>query len=733
MPRRFDRVQRSQARDLVLGIDYGTSTTKVMCRPFGERFATVVAAPGTDEVLWPSLVSIRDDVLFFGHDAADCPDPIRWLKMGLAHGPQNESVLQLEESYGVHPHVLAALFLAWVIGESRRAVFAALGDVRFTYNVAAPLDTLSDPSIEDRYSLTFFRAQELAAQARQAWPLAEALQAWDRVSGEAFELPPESERSTFVLSEVHAATCEVVRQQRLPDCHYAVLDIGAGTTDISVFLFRSSIQRDAVNGTIAYFASGVLGQACNAVDHRIIGALNDAGLRDSSGIWSRLLQAKQSSRDGSITVDGVSLNAAQVRDLARQISDNIHGLYAAVVAEAFQKEPRPENWPEIKLLFIGGGGQFRPFQDRVQADFPLACIRKVDIEQLHLGERPNLLVRDQLVERAVPEYLFVVASGLSYHISQIPEEIRPSAVVPLPTAHDPHRQQATTVFCTCNGLNPQCYLCGGTGRGPGLDDDAVQSRRTPAINIAEHTHCRFCGNIVATASFASHLRAHHPDSPLLWHEPKEPLRHTAPVEEPPCITLADLLAEWRAAHRQGGIGALPEQLLNLMRSYHEVEGIPDRDKANLEQVVRSVRGARQLSEPYSVITVNLHLLALLRLGYLDAFHTAVADANYEADVLDDLRLLCSILWNDQEQHAAGSRPVTLSDVSFRLDDEELALEIANPGEATAPRCDWLAELARLSACRLRGKEIPERLIKAVAASAPDTPDVRAKLRRLRDD
>jgi len=178
---------------------------------------------------------------------------------------------------------------------------------------------------------------------------------------------------------------------------------------------------------------------------------------------------------------------------------------------------------------------------------------------------------------------------------------------------------------------------------------------------------------------------------------------------------------------------LPEQLLNLMRLYHEAEGVPDRDKANLDQVVRSVRGARQLSDPYSVITVNLHLLALLRLGYLDAFRTAVADANYEADVLDDLRQLCSILWNDQEQHAAGSRPVTLSDLSFRLDDEDLALEITNPGEATTPRCDWLSELARLSARRLRGKEIPERLFKAVEASAPDTPVVRAKLRWLRDD
>lgn len=731
MPPRFDRVQRSESRDVVLGIDYGTSTTKVMCRPFGERQGTVVAATENGDALWPSLVAIHDGRLHFGHDAAECPDPIPWLKMVLAQGPKNETALGIEESYGLHPHMLAAFFLAWVIADARRAVKAAFGDVRLTYNLAAPLDNLSDPSIEERYALTLHRAEQLARDAIQGWSLESAQALWDRISGRLQVVPPESERATFVLSEVHAATCEVVRQQRLPDGHYAVLDIGAGTTDISVFLFRSGVQQHTVNGTIAYFASGVLGQACNAVDHRIIGALSDAGLVDTEDIWSRLLSAKQNSRDGAIALGGVTLGLEQVRALARPIGHNIHRRYLEVVAEAFEKEARRGNWQELRLLFIGGGGRFQPFRDRVQSDFPLDCIRSVMPEELHLGERPNLLIQDRIVELPVPEYLFFVASGLSYHVSQIPEEIRPHDVSPLPAEVHASRQ-ATRVFCSCNGLNPDCFICGGTGRGSGLDDAPLSARPKPTIDISEHIHCRFCGNVVARSSFANHLRAQHPESGLIWREPKRPRPSQPTGEALPPTTLPKLLTGWRAAyqHRDGIL--LPGQLQNLLRCYHEAEGIADRDRANLEQVVRLCRGGQELCAPYSVLPFNLHLLALLRLGHLKAFLAVSTGSSDQIAIVHELVQLRYILWSKDKLPSAESHAPRLSELSFRVDDSELASELADPGQVLSSCCDWLAELIRASALRRRGVSIPGRLVTLIEDAAPSTPDVKDRIHRLYD-
>jgi len=455
----------ARAKLINAGIDFGTSSTKVFMRDITARQAYACAFPdalsGFGPFCWPSTIRVASGRLYFGTLAESMTSgrAIRSFKICLAcqqglfrqedcatnqclddGGESGEFNLRGEDRQNVtfQPRELTSLYLANLIGilANEFGTKEPFGEnCKWTYNMVAPLDMVDVPSIERTFEVALHYAYLIKDKIHQGISLQEAKEALNKVASEAPDLPSKESRRTFVVPETHAAMVGYIISGKAETGLYATIDVGAGSTDVSIFRYCSELaERD-----VAYYSSatGLLGG--DAIDHAICSLLMSRVNVTPRHIREVLEKVRYAKHDfdekAGMVVNGEHLSPGIVADAVNPVLENIFRHYCHTWGRGYEKEQKQHIWEHLNVLLLGGCNQL-PFVRRKLSQNPSGAlnyiIRNIETPSVKLPE--DIKVLGSVDDSGVNDYasLLTIAHGLSFHIAENPEYFTPKEVPPLP-------------------------------------------------------------------------------------------------------------------------------------------------------------------------------------------------------------------------------------------------------------------------------------------------------------
>jgi hypothetical protein len=416
-----------------LGIDYGTSNSKVVFRDYGARGgekAVLVLRNGSFRI--PSRVCVTTTEFLFGdeHKSTDECDVYESVKM-IAAAESSQSAKYYfgptrSMPRGFSAADLATLTVWFLISEGHRAIDTYLS--RKMEGVSIGM-TMGVP-------MSFFRDRELRSLflniARRAWSIyrqegllgptlfidrgREMLQKYPWTSVPATSDP---EIRDWIRSEGEAAMWWPFQSPAVAAGPYAKVDIGAGTTHASLFRIFGTTQTPKTG--LAFFGAFTVPFGMDAVDSAIAesqGQKNDCLML--RGRERAILQENAKARGALIPVQ------EQIYEAYRRSWIETHGKIKGYVAEL-------KAWSEHRIFVIGGGSLVPLLVETVRIHpGRRAPLRLATLEQ------PTDLVRPDDKRIGTDELPFVtVAYGLSNIGLSIPEAFTPDEIPPMPDQTGP--------------------------------------------------------------------------------------------------------------------------------------------------------------------------------------------------------------------------------------------------------------------------------------------------------
>jgi hypothetical protein len=230
-----------------LGIDFGTSFTKVCFRDTGAEYSGIVSFDLNDssEAIIPSVISVGSDgSLYMGHRAPTSATSIRYLKMRLAGLPMDtnrEVPSGIDLADEVACRALSAWFLANILREAKSYVThaeeARLRNrrVMWSANVGVPVEHYDSPvlAIFEKVLGIAWSWSVLGALPMCVSELIQTYRNEERAS--------DQKTSDFhAIPEIAAAVQSfVISREAVPD-FYVYFDIGGGTVDGVAFKYLNT-------------------------------------------------------------------------------------------------------------------------------------------------------------------------------------------------------------------------------------------------------------------------------------------------------------------------------------------------------------------------------------------------------------------------------------------------------------------------------------------------------------
>lgn len=345
-----------------VGLDFGTHATKATFMQFGgPRVVRPVRFHGGvdhwPDFALPAVGIIRDNALIWGVEAASELDRMPWnvgirrlkvllagtAELPLADRRLRESFEAYVESAGVdrfewRPDHVATAALALQITAVRRQVEAFFAKRRVDTQVAVPvpIDHVQDSALFARYCRVANAAQGLIGE---DGALRVAPRDLIPAAADAFRGAPEVEIADgriFTLPEAVAQIASYLTSlEREPGVH-AVVDIGAGTTDISIFRL---LRRDQDGQGCYWYSASAIPRAGAAV----LQAVADS----------------EFGRVGALTEAELLRRLPAAADVVRTELEGIRHLANANWTEAYCHFKKPAAW-QGRPLFLCGGGALLP-------------------------------------------------------------------------------------------------------------------------------------------------------------------------------------------------------------------------------------------------------------------------------------------------------------------------------------------------------------------------------------
>lgn len=434
----------TRRRRIHFGIDYGTSNSKIVVRDFeaagGER-AYVVVQDGSER-LSSSLALVGNEILFGFRRTNRHPvlERATWyesLKMRTAGEIRGDETAYCHGTPpplppGFSAQDLAALGIWWLITEASRTAETLVR--RRGGEVLAPGMTVGIP-------MSFYRDARLRAAfieiARVGWFLfrhgsrlergrvnVNYAKQWvaDAYQSVRSDPIPDDEVRFWIRSEAEAALWWAFRSPQVPDGPYAKVDIGAGTTNASVFRivpgYPEGVEEGpAVKLKMAFFGAESKPVGMDAVDETL------ARLRG----WEASRITELRGREDSLL---------QERDAQQACRATFRGMHEAL-CEAWRQNWRlikrahfeKQAWTNgCKLFLIGGGSLVRTARELVSA-MPLNAGKRLPV--VNLESPPDLRLEGRPVSRQALPFV-LVPYGLSVLAPPIPMVETPDEVPPMP-------------------------------------------------------------------------------------------------------------------------------------------------------------------------------------------------------------------------------------------------------------------------------------------------------------
>lgn len=435
---------------LNLGIDFGTSFTKVCYRDAGSENSGIVAFGDSIETsVVPSLVHVdAAGALSIPHDGNT--EGERYLKMRLA-----DTDMTSPSDNPRRVKALSAWFLATVIHDAKqwilqhKALLAKGRSLHWSANVGVPVAYCDSPSLS-----VFHEVLAVAWQWSETGipgTLEAVLEAYERTASP--ELVQDS--ACQVVAEIGAAVLSFVSSREAEEGVYSYLDIGGGTVDSVAFHFRRGAP-------IAFYAGKVETLGVEAIANTIMPEVDKDALASLASALPGMADALlRNADDFSAALVGNQLTDFDIERLIPKRKE-LQSQVSATIWEAKQKDGRDwlreEIQPVIRRLmsvdrlrvkkfciFIGGGGaSSKWYQNAVLDTHEERQHFNCGIPPYILGEvrRPKDLEMNGISEKDF--HRFAIAYGLS-----IPYGERPEQTIQLPSEFAavvrPKRSMAMTV------------------------------------------------------------------------------------------------------------------------------------------------------------------------------------------------------------------------------------------------------------------------------------------------
>jgi hypothetical protein len=440
---------------IVLGVDLGTSSTKVIWREEYNEEAYPMQFSGKgnalDDYLIPSEVIIGKGRITSRLMGSETEEPefhqLSNFKMCLACESSDrrdcglqrcslsnwEPVLSMLTDPDTNTIVEAvnALHLAVLILHCREAIEDRLRRkgvkkaVRWTINLSIPVEHMDETAVRQAFERVL----------KSAWMMSHWFEGNLSPMGiidllnlyhSAVTIVEGRTLDCFVYPEVAAQVTGLCKSRSAHDGLYAFIDIGAGTVDASIFRLYSGGDDGQL---LSFYAGHVLKEGAAHIESE---AAMD--LTDRSRVWLKEVKERRSlvGLQSFLSPD----EAKQLLDHAGQtIGKRVERKLRATLKDAFEKERNKGAWDDLVLLLGGGGCELLPYVNASQRAFGGLAERltteKLPVPQdLQMGGLPSVLF-----------HRFAVAYGLSFDTIVLPEVGLPDEVAPLSLEiHRPRRR-----------------------------------------------------------------------------------------------------------------------------------------------------------------------------------------------------------------------------------------------------------------------------------------------------
>ena len=440
---------------VVIGLDFGTSGTKVVVRLLAKgRPASAVDFgtdhPGFSRFSFPSTIALDDGRFLFGVEAEnhDTRNVFRSLKRTLIAPNGDLRHLAAAEmppdpqDLGAHPHFLVAVYLSAVLHRVRELAAAEYGaDSEFLYNLDIPVSQLDGGSIQRGYQTTLDAAVDFAET--DSLQLDDYPALWERwisvlnreSTGSSdhkfkrWELIPES---SAIVKGAEAALASIVPNSRR---YTSIVDIGAGTTDLGWFKWIASEDED----NVFFFSAKTSLVGCDDIDDILLDilAVSDA---DRPLLFPMVREAKaklNADRRVGISEGCRPLCPDDLDQATVEVAGRSFDAHSASFGEAYKKEKNTDRWKDIRVILVGGGSQFDGFRRRFR-QHPRPFGRSVDLlvpgSSTSVGSATKKLgtMGSSSAPPSDADIVFLLpALGLSNPAVEIPDPTLPEDIAPL--------------------------------------------------------------------------------------------------------------------------------------------------------------------------------------------------------------------------------------------------------------------------------------------------------------
>lgn len=406
------RVARRRPRTMKVhvGLDFGTSMSKIMVNPGGAGIQPLDVhdgSPGTPGFMVPTLIGAASGGrLLVGaeaqahveHDPTAFPlARFKMLVAGLVHSPfldsrswttyQTRAARLFGSADIVHPETAAAVFIADTMRRVRYALEQRrlADEIDVVFNTCVPIDQAEHQGVK----AAFDRVAAVAQRLYESFPIDIAPSMdWISEAGtlrEAVRVEQGDATRLFVFPEAVASFATYKDSLSVREGNHALIDIGAGTTDVTI-LYVAKTNRHAPGTTWWAARSVPMG----------MGMIEDA-VQDAMG---------------SATVDQVTLHSAlRSGKLDSLISQGLHRIWEETKfawADAYDRYPGPERWSaDFLRIFLAGGGADVPPARRV---FSQTWLRRKEGERYPVEILPS--PEDFAGLQGLPFHRLSVAYGL---------------------------------------------------------------------------------------------------------------------------------------------------------------------------------------------------------------------------------------------------------------------------------------------------------------------------------
>ena len=444
-------------RVVVVGIDLGTSGIKVAVRDATDTKRPITfidfgtETEGYARFAVPSSIWVSGDRVLVG-DAAEKAGTtgsgrvLRSAKLHLLRGLNRRASFAGAFGGPLPEHTLPpasedefalTYLLAVVIARTHdvlRAHDCGPDRAKLMYNMDVPVDQLGHDAVTMRFQRTLDVAVALAAGHPEPFTLRQALNAWWSV----VERWPEEgvrpeDRVTDLIAEAHAVLAgigDAIRLERRRS--YAIIDIGAGTTDVGIFRRSDWDYEDRIN----FFSAATAQVGGDDLDRWIATEMPHAVRAHVAAQIRRIKPALAHGRSVEVLAgDEHHVVPADVfRVAASRLGSACRDHYIATWRNAYAKDPNQEEWREMSLLLVGGGALSPEVCARIQ-ELP-KDVKQTIRSQVVLGldgGRPCDVWGATQTRPTVNEHLLLTAArGLTYSRVELQQFIKPADVSPLP-------------------------------------------------------------------------------------------------------------------------------------------------------------------------------------------------------------------------------------------------------------------------------------------------------------